>query len=80
MHKILVNCLFKLARGKSVVKKTDCPAMTIAVDLGRKTTKQTNELIFIYKMYSLILGQFGYMRGSRKFCKKVSTSDKIYFY
>ena len=42
VHKILVNCLFKLARGKSVVKKTDCPAMTIAVDLGRKTTKQTN--------------------------------------
>ena len=28
--------------GKSVVRWTDCPTMTIAVDLGRKATKQTN--------------------------------------
>ena len=28
---------------KSVVKSTDRPAMTIAVDLGRKATKQTNK-------------------------------------
>ena len=26
--------------GKSLVRSTDCPAMTIAVDLGRKATKQ----------------------------------------
>ena len=43
MHKILVNCLFKLAQEKSVVRSTDRPAMTIAVDLGRKATKQTKK-------------------------------------
>ena len=42
MHKVLVDCLFKLAQEKSVVRGTDSPAMTIAVDLGRKATKQTN--------------------------------------
>ena len=41
MHKVLVNCLFKLAQEKSVVRRTDRPAMTNAVDLGRKATKQT---------------------------------------
>ena len=30
--------------GKSVVRRTDRPAMTIAVDLGRKATKQTKNL------------------------------------
>ena len=29
--------------GKSVVRRTDRPAMTLAVDLGRKATKQTNK-------------------------------------
>ena len=43
MHEVLVNCLFKLAQEKSVVRSTDRPAMTIAVDLGRKATKQTNK-------------------------------------
>ena len=37
VYKVLVNCLFKLAQEK------DRPAMTIAVDLGRKATKQTNK-------------------------------------
>ena len=37
--RLLVNCLFKLAQEKSVVRLTDRPAMTIAVDLGRKATK-----------------------------------------
>ena len=37
-----VNCLFKLAQEKSVVWWTDRPGITIAVDLGRKATKQTN--------------------------------------
>ena len=37
--RLLVNCLFKLAQEKSVVRWTDRLAMTIAVDLGRKATK-----------------------------------------
>ena len=41
--RLLVNCLFKLAQEKSVVRRTDRPAMTIAVDLGRKANKQTNK-------------------------------------
>ena len=41
--RLLVNCLFKLAQEKSVVRWTDRPAVTIAVDLGRKATKQTNK-------------------------------------
>ena len=41
VHEVLVNCLLVQAcPGKSVVKWTDRPAMTIAVDLGRKLTKQ----------------------------------------
>ena len=47
MHEVLVNCLFKLAQEKSVVRSTDRPAMTIAVDLGRKATKQTNKIMCI---------------------------------
>ena len=43
MHELLVNRLFKPAQEKSVVRGTDRPAMTIAVDLGRKATKQTNK-------------------------------------
>ena len=42
--RLLVNCLFKLAQEKSVLRSTDRPAMTIAVDLGRKANKQTNKL------------------------------------
>ena len=33
--------------GKSVLRRTDCSAMTIAVDLGRKATKQTKLSAFI---------------------------------
>ena len=47
--RLLVNCLFKLAQEKSVVRLTDRPAMTIAVDLGRKATK-TNKTIFEKKV------------------------------
>ena len=36
MHEVLVNCLFKLAQ-ENVVRL----AITIAVDLGHKATKQT---------------------------------------
>ena len=45
VHEVLVNCLFKLAQEKSVVRWTDRPAMTIAVDLGCKATKQTKQTI-----------------------------------
>ena len=38
VHELLVNRLFKPAQGL-----TDRPAMTIAVDLGRKATKQTKK-------------------------------------
>ena len=36
MHEVLV--LVQACPGKSVVRSTDRPAMTIAVDLGRKAT------------------------------------------
>ena len=39
----LAACLFKLAQEKSVVRLTDRPTMTIAVNLGNKATKQTNK-------------------------------------
>ena len=32
VHEVLVDCLSKLAQEKSVVRSTDRPAMTIAVD------------------------------------------------
>ena len=38
MHKVLVAC-----PGKSVVRRTYRPAMTIAVDFGHKATKQPNK-------------------------------------
>ena len=34
--------LVQACQGNSVVRSTDRPAMTIAVDFGRKATKQTN--------------------------------------
>ena len=43
VHELLVTC-----PGKSVVRWTDRPTMTIAVDLGRKATKQTNKTILFY--------------------------------
>ena len=39
VHKVLVNRLFKHTLEKSVVRWTDGPAMTLAVDLGCKATK-----------------------------------------
>ena len=44
MHKLLVNRLFKPAQEKVWLGENDRPAMTIAVDLGSKATKQTNKL------------------------------------
>ena len=43
VHEVLVNCLFKLAQEKVWLGELTVPAMTIAVDLGRKATKQTNK-------------------------------------
>ena len=41
MHRVLVNRLVKLAQEKSVVRRTDCPNMTISVDWDVKNqTKQ----------------------------------------
>ena len=42
VHEVLVNRLFKLTQEKIVVRLTDRPAITIAVDLGRKATKKQN--------------------------------------
>ena len=36
--------LVQACQGKSVVRCTDHPAMTIAVDFGRKATKQTHKI------------------------------------
>ena len=43
VHEVLVYCLSKLAQETSVVRWTDRPTMTIAVDYGRKATTQTNK-------------------------------------
>ena len=45
MHEVLVNKFVQACPGKSVVRRIDRPAMTIAVDLGRKATKQTKQNI-----------------------------------
>ena len=46
MHEVLVNCLFKVAQEKSVVRSSDRPAMTIAVGL-KQQNKQTNKNTYI---------------------------------
>ena len=69
-HEVLVNLLVQACPGKSVVRWTDRPAMTIAVDLGRKATKQTNIWekkssrvtgylfkLFFFKFFSFFLSQ-----------------------
>ena len=38
VQEVLVNCLFELSQEKSVVRRTDRPAMAIDVDLGCKET------------------------------------------
>ena len=49
VHEALVNCLVKFAQEKSVVRSSDCPDMTIAIDWDVKnqpkpTKKQTQFL------------------------------------
>ena len=41
MHEVLVDCMFKLTQEKVWLGE---PAMAIAVDLGRKATKQTKSI------------------------------------
>ena len=41
VHKVLVNCLVKLAQEKSVVRRNDHPDMTIAVDWEVKNQTKT---------------------------------------
>ena len=46
VHEELVNCLVKLAQEKSVVRRTDRPDTTIAVDWDVKNqTKQTKSIV-----------------------------------
>ena len=47
--------LVQACPGKSVVRWTDRPAMTIASDLGRKATKQTNKLLPFVNENSLFM-------------------------
>ena len=44
VHKVLVNSLVKLAKEKSVVRLTDRPDMTIAVDWDVKNQTKTKEI------------------------------------
>ena len=48
VHKVLGNCLVKLAKEKSVVRRTDRPNMTIAVFWDvKKKNKQTNQMVLL---------------------------------
>ena len=63
----LLNRLFKPAQEKSVVRWTDRPAMTIAVDLGRKATKPTNQpkIVFYFKLCTpFCLAEVSYLSQS----------------
>ena len=55
-----------------MVRRTDRPAMTIAVDLGRKATKQTNKIIsFSWRIFRKIWKnkQSGKINKSNPLCK-----------
>ena len=57
MHEVLVNHLFKACPGKNVVKCTDCPVMTIAVDWDvKQQNKLTNQIIYkpVHKILVLL--------------------------
>ena len=56
VHKVLVNCLFKLAQEKVWIGELTVPPSTIAVDLGRKATKQTNNTLLV--IVTLNCGEF----------------------
>ena len=54
MHEVLVNRLFKLTQEK-VVRWTDCPHMTIAVDWD---VKQQNKESYLISPHCRVLGQY----------------------
>ena len=58
MHEVLVNCLGGLSLpGKSVVRLTDRPDMTLDVYRGRKTTmQQQGQFPTIHKIRMIIVG------------------------
>ena len=78
VHKLLVNRLLKPAQEKSVVKWTDRPAMTIAVDMGRKATK-TNKTYHmpldksVCTTNNVLISQPKHMLGVRKITVLLST-------
>ena len=47
VHEVLVNGLVKLAQKKSVVRWTDVPDMTIAVDWDVKNQTKQNQTVFL---------------------------------
>ena len=49
VHKVLVNCLVNLAQEKSMVRWTDHPDMTIAVDWDIKNQTKPNQKTCSYK-------------------------------
>ena len=50
--------LFQACPGKSVVRWTDCPTMTLAVDLGCKASKQTNRKLLATGLHHSLLYHF----------------------
>ena len=57
MHEVLVNRLGGLSLpGKSVVRLTDRPDMTLDVYRGRKTTMQQHFFYFVLCLYWTLLG------------------------
>ena len=71
--------LVQACPGKSVVRWTDRPAMTIAVDLGRKATKQTNKQnmssTWNAKIYSDIVRIEINAKYAKKKCLKSKKND-----
>ena len=65
--KLQVNHLFKLAQEKSVVRWND---MTIAVDLGRKATKQT--IVCLFCCFTSQVNSYGH-------CGTVSSPNHTFF-
>ena len=63
--------LVQACPGKSVVKWTDRPAMTIAVDLGRKANKQTKQTNSLSLSLSL-----SFLRPAIKVCKQFGSKDR----
>ena len=52
MHEVLVNRLVNLAQEKSVVRFTDCPDITIAVDWDVKNQTKQNQTLLCTLVWS----------------------------